>query len=220
MFLRLLVAFLFFANGLYYVWSQGVLRGYGFAPQSQSEPQRLAQQIAPDGIKLLSRQEIKAAELEAQAEHMPPVCLVAGPLDDARKAALTPQLAGALPDGSWQWENQVLPARWIVYMGKFANADALRKKRSELSGLKIEAEEIHGAAFEPGLSLGSFPAQALANAELARLAGRGVHTARVVQERAEGHTNMLRLPAADSALQAKLTPIQAVLGPQALHPCN
>jgi hypothetical protein len=220
MLLRLLVVFLFLANGLYFVWSHGVLGVYGFAPQSQTEPQRLAQQIAPDGIKLLSRQEIKAAEAEAQAERMPPVCLVAGPLDDARKAALTPQLASALPDGSWQWDTQAVPARWIVYMGKFPNADALHKKRNELNGLKIEAEEVHSAALEPGLSLGGFPAQALANAELARLAGRGVHTAHVVQERAEGHTNLLRLPAADSAMQAKLAPIQAVLGAQTLHPCN
>ena len=221
MFLRLLALFLIVANVLYFVWSQGVLRVYGFAPQAQTEPQRLAQQIHPEAIQLLSRQQLKTAESEAQAEQAPKECWVAGPLDDARKAALTPRLEAVAPTGAWQWETQTVPARWSVFMGKFANLEALRKKRAELDALHLSAEAVSEAAWVPGLSLGSFETQAQATAELARLTARGGHTARVVELRPESHGNVLRLPAVDPALRDKLAAVKAELASSTpLHNCN
>ena len=45
--LRFFVLVLLLANAGYYAWSQGLLLEWGLAPASQSEPQRLAQQIRP-----------------------------------------------------------------------------------------------------------------------------------------------------------------------------
>ena len=45
--LRLAVIVLLLANAGYYAWSQGLLRPLGYAPQEQSEPQRMNQQIRP-----------------------------------------------------------------------------------------------------------------------------------------------------------------------------
>jgi hypothetical protein len=52
--MRLIVLLLLMANGLYFAWSQGLMRAYGFAPVQQSEPHRLANQIHPSVLRLLS----------------------------------------------------------------------------------------------------------------------------------------------------------------------
>ena len=86
--LRLLVLLLILANGVYYAWSEGLLRTYGFAPAQQREPQRMAQQIRPEVIKLLTSVEAKRVDTQAQTELVPRECLVAAPYDDAQAATL------------------------------------------------------------------------------------------------------------------------------------
>ncbi len=51
--LRLAVIVLLLANAGYYAWSQGLLRQFGYAPQEQSEPQRMNQQIRPETLQIL-----------------------------------------------------------------------------------------------------------------------------------------------------------------------
>ena len=53
--LRLFVLVLVLLNGLYFVWSQGWLRIFDFAPAQQTEPHRMWEQINPDALRLLSR---------------------------------------------------------------------------------------------------------------------------------------------------------------------
>ena len=60
--MRLLVLFLILANGLYFAWSDGWLRAYGFAPAPQSEPQRMAQQIRPEALRVLTPSEFRRVE--------------------------------------------------------------------------------------------------------------------------------------------------------------
>jgi hypothetical protein len=54
--LRLFVLVLVLLNSAYFAWSQGLLRGLGFAPTQQTEPQRLNQQIRPQDLHLLTVQ--------------------------------------------------------------------------------------------------------------------------------------------------------------------
>lgn len=218
--LRLLVLALLMLNGLYFVWSQGFLRAFDFAPAQQSEPQRLEQQVHPEALHVLTPQEQQQAEAVAKVPARAPVCLQAGLFDDAQSAALRVALEGALPNGTWGFESVVEPERWIVYMGKFANAEALVKKRTELASLELNFEPLTNAALEPGLSLGGFETQAQADAALEALTQRGVRTARVVQEHAEVHGTMLKLPAADDALRAQLEGLGSVLAGKSLRRCR
>ena len=105
--------------------------------------------------------------------------------------------------GAWALEPVVEPARWIIYMGKYPNADALAKKRAELASLNLQFEPLTNRALEIGLSLGGFEAQGAADAALAALSRRGVRTARVVQERAELRGAMLKIAAVDDAIKAR-----------------
>ncbi|MDP1742038.1 MAG: SPOR domain-containing protein, partial [Polaromonas sp.] len=72
----------------------------------------------------------------------------------------------------------------------------------------------------PGLALASFASQAEAEKELARVATRGVRTARVAQERAEARGQILKLPAADAGLRKQLDSLTAQLEGKALRPCG
>ena len=218
--LRSLVLALIFANGLFYAWSQGYLKAYGFAPAAQTEPHRLEQQIRPDAIKVLSSSDFKTIEAQVQADLAPKECLVAGPLDEALLPAVRNALESALPAGAWQFDKVEVPERWILYMGKYANADLLAKKRKELDGLEIKSEVVHNPALEFGLSIGSFDTQAAATAELSKFASKGVRTAKVVKERDAGEGTMLKLPAVTEALKSRLGDVKVAMGSKSFRSCN
>lgn len=218
--LRLLVLTLILANGLYFAWSEGMLLAYGFGPTQQQEPQRLTQQIKPDALRILTPAEFKRVEAQVQADLVPSECLMAGPFDDTQAAALRRSLEATLAPGSWQLDSVVVPARWIVYMGKFANADGLAKKRGELTAMNLVPQGLNNPDLEIGLSLGGFDTQAAAAAELAKLGLRGIRTAKVVQERQEGKQSQLKLPAVTQEMKARLNDIKPALGARTLRACG
>ena len=218
--LRLFVLLLILANGVYFAWSHGLLRAYGFAPVPQSEPHRVAQQIRPEAIRVLTPLESRRADAQAQAELAPQECLVAGPFDDAQAANLRQALEANLAPGSWQIEAVNVPARWIVYMGKFANAELLAKKRGELAAMRLVSQPLTNPDLEPGLSLGGFDTESDAVAELAKLSLRGIRTAKVVQERQEGRQNQLKLPVVLPETKQRLGELKSVLVGRALRSCG
>ena len=217
--MRLLVLALVLLNGLYYAWSHDYLRPYGWAPSQPSEPQRLAQQLHPESVRILSDEEVRQIESASAAAPKPPECLQAGLYDEAQVQVLRKALETALPPGSWLLDTAVEPARWIVYMGRYPNAEALARKRAELANLNLRFEPLVNAELEPGLSLGGYTTQAEANDALTALSRRGVRTARVVQERAETRGSLLKIPAADEPLRARLETAKAALAGKSLRSC-
>ena len=208
------------ANALYFGWSQGLLAPLGLGPASSSEPQRLEQQIRPEALRVTptavpadaapgpGAPVAAAAPVSAPMPSAATSCLQAGPFDPAQAEALRQALkAASLPDGSWTLEITAVPSRWIVYMGKFTEAEALEKKRTELRALRVETAPIMQPALAPGLSLGVFTSLAGAQEHLAQLTRRGVRTARVVPEQTDNTATQLRLPAADDGLRVQVQPL-------------
>ncbi|MDB5945750.1 MAG: hypothetical protein JWQ33_776, partial [Ramlibacter sp.] len=109
MMLRLIVLVLLLANGAYYAWAHGLLAAWDFAPPTQTEPQRLTQQIKPESLRILNADEARPAEVSSAAPK-PAECLLAGPFEDAQVPPLRTSL-GAWPAGSWALEPSVEPAR-------------------------------------------------------------------------------------------------------------
>ncbi len=214
--LRLLVLLLLLANGAYFAWSKGLLAAYGLAPASQSEPQRLEQQIRPEAIRILSTP--GAASISASAA--PAECLQSGLFNEEQTAVLRERLQSVLPAGSWVLESAVEPARWMVYMGKYSSAAELDKKRGELRQLRVSFEALNNPALAPGLSLGTFTSQLDANAELERIAKRGVRTAKVIQAQLEVRGQKLRLPAVNASLRPKLDQLKPQLAGKSLLACH
>jgi hypothetical protein len=225
--LRLIVLLLVLANAGYYAWSHGLLAAYGFAPVAQSEPQRVAQQIKPEALRVLTSQDA-ARQLDgavtppaqtATAQATAAECLQVGLFNEEQTVVLRDRLTVAMPTGSWALESVLEPARWLVYMGKYNSAEAVTKKQGELRGLGVSFEALTNATLQPGLSLGSFKTQAEAETELTRIAKKGVKTAKVVQERAELRGQRLRLSAVDAALRSQLDNIKPQLAGKPFLSC-
>lgn len=214
---RALVWLLLLLNVLYWSWAQGWLLPYGFGPAPQREPQRLAQQIRPEAITLLNPDEVNLKSLSGVPESS--LCLQTGLMDEAQAAAVRPYLEASWPVDSWVFQTVATPERWLVYLGKYGNVAELNKKRAELAAMQLDTEPVTSAALSPGLSLGVYPSQALANTALQALSRRGVRTARVVQEEAAVQSWRLRLPALNVTLQARLPELRAALPSGALESC-
>ena len=234
--LRLAVIVLLLANAGYYAWSQGLLRPLGYAPQEQSEPQRMNQQIRPETLQILKANPSKtssASPSQATAANDSPTppttpaasppadsaeCLQAGVFDDRQAEALRTAAAG-LPAGSWTLEPTPIPGRWMVYMGRFDDIETLARKRAELRARKVDHDRA-GGTLELGLSLGRFASKEAAERELTNLGTKGVRTARVIQERAEAPGFTLRLPAVNDALRAQLDVLRTAMAGKTLRACG
>jgi hypothetical protein len=215
--LRLLVLLLVLANAAYYAWSRNLLAPVGLAPVQQSEPQRVEQQIRPDAVRVLAGDE--ARRIEASPAPKPPECLQAGLFTDAEADSLKSALE-SWPTGSWSVEPGTEPARWIVYMGKYTDPKVLEKKRTELRGMNVSFEPLVNASLEPGISLGGYPTEAAAKQQMEALAQKGVHTAKVVQEKPEARGQSLKLPAVDDSLRTKLDDLKTALNGKPLKACR
>ena len=234
--LRLAVIVLLLANAGYYAWSQGLLRPLGYAPQEQSEPQRMNQQIRPETLQILKVNPSKtssASPSQATAANDSPTppttpaasppadsaeCLQAGVFDDRQAEALRTAAAG-LPAGSWTLEPTPIPGRWMVYMGRFDDIETLDRKRAELRARKVDHDRA-GGTLELGLSLGRFASKEAAERELTNLGTKGVRTARVIQERAEAPGFTLRLPAVNDALRAQLDVLRTAMAGKTMRACG
>jgi len=234
--LRKLILVLLVANAAFWAWSQGFLRDFGIGPDRQREPERLVQQIHAQALQVHPVTQADrlpaAAGLPLRTDNPPGqapeaaavaapasagtggACLQAGPFSEEQTGELRAALA-TLPAGSWQWVDTPVAGRWMVYIGKLQDLDAVRARRAGLAVLGVETDRP-GAAFDPGISLGRFSSSEAARRALVDLNRKGVADARVVQERPETVTHVLRLPQADAALRAQ---VQALAGKE-LKPCE
>ena len=217
--LRFFILLLLLANAAFYAWSHGLLLAWGVGPTQQSEPQRVRQQVQPEAVKVLSAGELKQAETIAAQAPRPPECLQSAALDAAQVAPLRTVL-DSWPAGSWSLDPVSEPARWIIYMGKYPGVEQMAHKRAELRQLGISFEAPANPDLEPGLSLGAYPTEGAAAAQLQALADKGVHTARVVQERPEQKGVQLKLPAVDDTLRPRLDELKFALASKPLRPCR
>jgi hypothetical protein len=213
--LRLIVLLLFLANAAYFAWSQDLLAPVGLVPVQQSEPQRVAQQVKPEAIRVLPSDEARRIEVAALRTD----CLQAGLFTDSEADSLKQSL-DSWPPNSWSLEPATDPPRWIVYMGKYPGVEQVARKRAELRQLGISFEAPANPELEPGLSLGGFTSEAAANQGLASLSERGVHTARVVQERPEQRGQRLVLASVDDSLRPRLDELKAPLNSRPLRACR
>jgi hypothetical protein len=186
--LRALVALLLVANLAFFGWTRGWLDSIvGIPAHGDREPGRLANQVNPESVVILS-----AANAVLPATRA--TCLEAGPFQSKR--------GGRRPKrrcGSSRRPRQAgptcgpKPGAWLVYMGSYSDRDALRRKEEEIRRLRPDFEEVSvpGEASSACRSAASTTA-ASPNAPL-QVQLRGIRTARVVQASPPAVFHMLRL---------------------------
>lgn len=236
---------LLLANLGLWAYTQGHLAWLGLAPHSPSEPERLAQQRAPEKLTVLNTPKAPAPATPAAPADAPPpgpTPVAAAPAEPAApaeasspprpppKAPTACWQAGGLPPSQtllvratlqnlsglspqdWTLTEAVLPARWIVYLGKFPNAEALQRRRAELRQAQIDHREVTTPTLQPGLALGTYSTEEAARRALADAVLRGADGARVVQERQETRSHTLRLPAITDAQRRQIAQTDVLAG--------
>jgi hypothetical protein len=231
--LRALVAVLLLANALLFAWSQGWLDGVaGVKPHGDREPGRLARQVKPESVRVLSPAVVQtamaasasaAAQTEAAASNSASgLCLEAGPFVGAaeQRAAAEEIRRAALPPGAVASAPVTRPGVFIVYMGKYPSPEALQRKTEELKRRNVDYEVLRNVPWlEPGLALGRFSDRPAAEAKLATLADRDVHTAKVLALTPPATGHVWRAERADAELAAKLTAWKAKALGAGFAPC-
>lgn len=227
--LRALVVLLLLANLAFFAWTQGWLTGLtGISPEGDRDPERLKRQVHPEVIRILPPGSVPAsapAETTGSAGTaavVAAVCFESGPYSAADLPAAEGVLKAALPAGTtWAVQNGERPGVWLIYMGKYANREALDRKVAELKGIDVSAEPVRSSPeLEPGLSLGRFDNRGQADARLAELGKRGVRTARVINITPPAPAHTLRFAQADGGLQRALAGLKGKLpGDKGFGPC-
>lgn len=247
--LRALVLLLLVANVLFGAYVQGLLGFLGLVPMEQREPERLAQQVAPERVQVLNAAPatpavvsspageaepdaapaVAAAEVAPGANAAPPpvaapvpppapsppptACWQAGGYNPSQTIVLNAALQN-LPslDKRWSLAETVVPARWIVYLGKFPNAEVVQRRKLELKEAKVEYREVTTPALAPGLALGTYSSEEAAQTALKAVTRAGVRGAKVVQERQEARSVTLKLPAITEAERDQVQGLSALAG--------
>jgi hypothetical protein len=204
--LRLLTALLLAANLVFGAWTLGWLDGIvGVRARGDREPERLARQVHPELVRILgSPSTAQAGSTEALTSQ----CLQAGPFDDAGIAAAEAVLGTTMPSGAWVRLTTEQPARWMLYMGRYASREVLQRKEQELAQIQVAFDEVSSPGhLEPGLSLGRFTDRNAATAALAKVAQLGVQ-ARVVELPSNRTQHMLRVEHAEPDQVRKLVALK------------
>lgn len=128
---RLFALLFLLLNALYWAWGEGWLLDYGFGPTPQREPQRLAQQIRPEAITVLSADEVHLPSASAAPE--PSVCLQSGLMNQAQADAVRAWLATTWPTDNWLLPEQAGGLSWRLRLP--AVDAALQAQLPELNAL-------------------------------------------------------------------------------------
>ena len=227
--LRTAALLLVLANLGFFAWTRGWLQP-GFQPprQGEHEPQRLTAQLNPQAVTVLPPRAASAAVVAARAAAA--VCMEAGPLAESEMAAAEAELKAALPSppwpqGSWTREVAPPPPLWLVFAGRWPDAEARRERVADLRKLGLEAEVLTApapAALAQGLVISRHATRAEAEAALARLrnATPPLRGSRVTQLPAPPAVQWLRVARADAELQARLKELPAAPLAGGFKPCG
>jgi hypothetical protein len=146
---------------------------------SAGEGVRLAQQVQPDKISLLTPQQV-AALGPAKASALADVCLEWGPLSDAERTRALAQLEPLDLSRLLSQKKVEVIANYWVFIPPFATRAAADRRMDELKAQNIrDVAVVDSGPQRLAISLGAFRTEAAAQARVASLAAQGITTAKV-----------------------------------------
>lgn len=188
-------------------------------PEAKPEAKAEAKPDTKPEEKAAEKSEVAAKDSkDAKEAKEPESCYQASGIEEKQADTIRRALASK-PAKDWDLVASHKDGRWMVYMGKFPDAEFLDRKRGELRLMNIDFDRA-GGNLEPGLSLGRFSSEEAAQRQLASFVRQGVRTARVVQERPEVTVYALRLPKATVSFKNEVAMLAGKnLLPRALQAC-
>ena len=167
------------------------------------EPQRLAEQVQPDKVKILTPQQV-AALGPSKASALADVCVEWGPLSDSERARAMGELA-PLNLGALITPRRVEGGGFAVTLPGFATQAAADRRVAELRARGIgDVTVLDQGRGQFAVALGVFRTEAAANGRADALAQQGVPGARVAGRAAGVQQTMLVLRDPPQPAMAKL----------------
>ncbi len=248
--LRVVVVLLVLANALFFAWERGYLGAQEGLSGHGREPERLAQQVRPQDIRLLNAPEtqVDAAPAPVASSAVAPEAAATtgagvdpSPSAGAGTGASTPPatscwIAGGFTAAQAQALEQALltrpelRGRWQITEtrtgGRWVvymgpyDEALMARKKSELRNLKVDFREVTVPKIGRGLALGTLSSEESAAQALRDLGRRGVRSARVALERPEGLSHTLTLSDITEAQRAQVALLGAAMGGKRLQLCD
>jgi hypothetical protein len=227
------------ANLAVFGWQRGA---FGVLPESGREPERVARQIEPERVRVLTPEQVKelrdrAAERAAAAAAastseaavdvaFDPAsgasCVEFGDFSEAQATRIRPRLEALVPAERLQARSVEAPGWFMVYVPPFktrAEADRAAALMRD-QGVKELVVIGDNSPMRFGIALGSFRDQELANRHLADLQRRGVKSARVADKPSTVPGTRFVIRDLDPFLIAALQALQKETAPARLLACG
>lgn len=223
--LRALVIILVIVNATFWGWAHG---WFGAPPLAENrEPQRLASQVHPELVRVISATAENAGNPASTAldtagtAATPALCLESGPLDNSQTEVLKRLVAAILPEDFWELGVQTQPSSWAVYIGPFNTETQAAERKAALARRNVVSEIIRNRAqYQPGLTLGVFQDRVNADRQLSLVQSSDVTDARIVPWTVNPVGQRLRISQASPAIMEQLRAATTQARAPAFEPCS
>ena len=208
--IRIFFFLLVFANLLFFAWTQG----YFGASDEGNEPQRLAQELHADKLRIVREGQTPAPAVKKEAT----ACRLVNGLTTADAETLKAAVEAA--GGEAKVSPLAGPTLHLVVISELANKAAADKKLAELTrfGIKEQTDvALEGGRHE--IILGRFDTNAAAIAFLQGLTKRGIKSARVDSREQPALKAQIEARAPESTLLQQLPKLIAPYADAAIGEC-
>ncbi len=205
---------------------------FGRLPDSGREPGRIARQLAPERIRVLTDSEVQA--LRDKARQAPAAtgagadiaggsaCVEFGDFTQADAARVLARLAPLALGDRLSSRAVELPGWYMVYVPPYKTRAEVERAAAELRKLGVKEMMViaDNSPMRFGIALGSFKDQELANRHLKDLQRRGVTSARVADKPSTAPGTRLQIKGVDAALARELAAVQKEFPQSKLVACQ
>lgn len=227
--MKLAFLLLVLANLAVFAWQQGV---FGWLPESGREPARIARQLEPERIRVLTDRQVQ--QLREKARQAPaavvagidfsggPTCVEFGDFTQADAARVLARLAPLNLGERIVARSVELPGWYMVYVPPYKTRAEVERAAAELRKLGVKELLViaDNSPLRFGIALGSFRDQELALRHLEDLQRRGVTSARVADKPSPAPGTRLQIKGVDAALARELAAVQKEFPQSRLAACQ
>jgi cell division protein FtsN len=228
--MKLAFLLLLLVNLALLAWQQGV---FGRLPDGGREPGRIARQLEPERIRVLSEKEVQQLREKARQNQAAPAaagaestganaCVEFGDFTAADAARVLARLAPLNLGERIASRTVELPGWYMVYVPPYKTRAEADRAAAELRALGVKELQIIGedSPLRFGIALGSFRDPELAAKHRADLQKRGVKGVRVSETPSPATGTRLRITGVDAALARELGALQKDFPQTRLAPCQ
>ena len=221
--MKLAFLLLLLVNLLLFAWQQG---GFGRYAEGGREPERVARQIEPERIRVLTEKDVQALRERAtqssngQDLAAAQACVEFGDFTQAEVARVEKLLA-ALPVAKVTARSVEAPGWYMVYLPPHKTWAEAERRADELRKLGVKDLQVmsESAALKFAISLGSFRDQNAAKAHLAALEKLGVKGVRMSDRPPSITATRFQLRDLDAASAQQLATVRNDFPAQTLRAC-